>query len=705
MKKLLFILATITLTATPLIGLGFQQNANADNLQKSDSNSQKATKQNQQLGGKKLNPKHYFTKNESLSMNDISKCYGYNNVVYVETDSGLYESTDNGITFKQNKSIPTHTYIESIYAYNKVVYIGTFINGLYESTDNGKTFKQNTSIPKNAEIEDIQAFNNIIYVGTSENGLWESTDKGKTFAQNISVPFNDYIESIYAYSNVIYAVENNGGLLESIDNGQTFKPYASFFDNWINIDSIYAYLGVVYVIADDVGSGDTYIYESIDNGRNFIQNKSIKYIELDPPKFIYGYNNTVFCATLSGGVYESTDNGKTFKQNKSIPTHTDIESIYAYKGIVYLGIQTYETEKDLIYESNDNGKTFTQNTSIPTHDVFGKYPWIYAYKNVVYVGTGQGLYEYNPYLKDINNFWNYKQQSDTSWDNNDGITLFYNQIQNIVFKNNPEVADNHSYVVNGKTYTFGAHVSLNNNKFQPNTIEIKLKNHADASKYPLGNSKTGVVKFYIQIQDGLYKQPTYKALNNGTQLYQGPNVSKGNIKNWNIFRTDSHNSNAPIEFNDSEINYINLNNSYYTKGTVNNKNNFNATSNKMNISSSFNDIDINGIYHLHIEDIFGNTYNSLLELGKSNWKAKNSFQPTSKTKTILAAVFGSLGGIAVIAGFVLLYRNRWSPKARQKGLPEPDNKPSNWKKMSREAKIAHLKSEGWGHFEESEQEK
>ena len=1021
MKKLLIICATLSLTATPFIGLGFQQNTNADNLQKSDSSSQKATKQDQQLGGKKLNPE-YFTKNTSVP-NDVSfmAMWSYNGILYGGSKSnGLYESVDQGQTFVQNKSIPTNAGIFSIYSYDNVIYVVLNKAGaLYESTDNGQTFKQ---VASTTTFEgSIYAYNGVVYAGTS-NGLYESFDNGKSWTQNIYIPTDCDVFIIRAYNGVMYV--GNDGLYESKDNGKTFARNDSIPGDSVptlqSVGSIYYYQKTVYVTVVNTLSNKDGMYESSDNGATFTQNKSIP--STSGANYTYAYDDVIYVCTSQNGLYESTDDGESFHTNFSIPSGGDVSQVYAYNNVIYALVSGQG-----LYESFDQGTTFKQNMQIPSTNCYVRE--MYGYNNVVYVLVDNmysdflGLYESNFYMNNLNDFWNYEEQVNTSQVNSDGLTLFYKQTQNIILKQNPAVADG-GYLINGKSYTPGAHIALNNNQFQPNTIEIQLKNPTDASKYPLGNSKTGVVKFYIQIQDALNKQPTYKALNSDTTLYSGLTGEGGNINNWNIYQTDSSAPNAPIQFNNTNVDYIDLNKSYYVSGSIDSNNNFNATGVKTNVTDNINNINTNGIYQVHLQDIFGNTYNSLLELGKSNWKAKGTFNdqklaklekelnvnsnltsvldkqtllqwltdyqvyvqsqgntlfnqeitklehgfdytklqqkynslttltsylknypinitdiahlpsyqdkwtknvvpkitadidndlnksnttdwtdgvtknqklasaenvsidtgktqqdqdwnndlnkynqfitdykryldtnskmlvdqeidkfdlgymtrteqtkiendilsqdtnggdiqtkyltalkwnpqtadtfqefnslinmkaidqevqkdlnaespnphqkleqdivnaekgvnlygftvnqilqhydkqlPQNKqqitnfdgkgtsfhnwlaqnalnyhnetknsntTKTILAAVFGTLGGIAVIAGFALLYKNRWSSKARQKGLPEPDNKPSNWKKMSREAKIAHLKSEGWGHFEESDQEK
>ena len=629
MKKLFICLATIALTSSPFIGLGMisHSNLSAKKVHKAQknnlSNKKESSSATSNLSGQKIN--HYFHQNTSFPNSImIEEIKIYNNVFYIRTQkNGLWESTDNGATFHQNTSIPTTGEVKSISTYNNVVYVATD-NGLYESTDNGATFHQNTSIPGNAYFTSIYAYNNVVYVGTWKNGLWESTDNGATFHQNTSLPVKAQTFEIYAYNNVVYVGTGGGagdGLWESTDNGNNWHQNTSFSES-TDPKRIYAYNNVVYVetMNDGTSFGNDGLWESTDNGQTFHQNTSIPDTTSNLIS-IYAYNNVVYVGTWKNGLWESTDNGQTFKQNTSIPTDAWVLSIYAYNNVIYVG-----TEYNGLWESKDNGQTFTRNSSLaPTT---GSVYEIYAYNNVVYVVTednsNTGLYESNFNASSFSDFWNYQQQNNISENNPDGLTLFYNQNQNIILNNNPAVADG-GYFINGKSITPGNHITLNDNNFQPNEIDIHLKNPSDASKYPLGNTSTGIVKVYFVIQDKLNQVPKYQTETSDTNLYSGLTSNKGNTNGWSIYQTSSPAPNAPLQVNLDSVDYLDFTKSYAVSGYIDPQNNFIATGTKSNLKENNNDFNSNGIYNLHLEDIFGNQYNSLLELGKSNWKATGSF--------------------------------------------------------------------------------
>ena len=196
MKKILISFATLTLVA------GASTSTTAWKQTNQKQKDYQAANSNYNLSTNK-----YFGKNTSLPRY-TSVVYGSDNVIYA-LSYGLWESTDNGKTFTKNTSIPTNINVDSIYAYNGIVYAGAGnaagVSYLYESTDNGQTFHKNNSIPlslDSIDIDLIYAYNNVIYLGSDVDaggGLYESTDNGQTFQKNTS--FTQAISNIFWSTN------------------------------------------------------------------------------------------------------------------------------------------------------------------------------------------------------------------------------------------------------------------------------------------------------------------------------------------------------------------------------------------------------------------------------------------------------------------------------------------------------------------------
>ena len=119
-----------------------------------------------------------FVKN-ALAPLKLSIGVGYNNVIYAAYNGSIWESRDNGKTFVENSSIEIinrYHFIDDIYAYNNKIYVGTgsysghgFGNGLYESSDNGVSFQLNSSISSTSGTSEIRAYNNVVYLNVTDS--------------------------------------------------------------------------------------------------------------------------------------------------------------------------------------------------------------------------------------------------------------------------------------------------------------------------------------------------------------------------------------------------------------------------------------------------------------------------------------------------------------------------------------------------------
>ena len=336
-KKILTSLATLTLIA------GSVTSATAWTQYKTSNGKNKQNQKPQSSQGYNITDNNIYKKTSFPKSIAVSFFYAYKNVIYAGALYGLYESTDNGKTFNQNKSISTSIDIVSIYAYNNVIYVGTQ-DGIYESTDNGKTFNQNKSISTSIDIVSIYAYNNVIYVGT-QDGIYESTDNGKKFILNTST---NWVYSIYSYDKVVYA-GTFVGLLESTDNGKTFTPSESFTQSAgsVEVNSIYSYDKVIYLGTDNG------LYESTDNGKNFMKNILFTKITSDTPvESICALNNVIYFGTSGLGLCESTDNGKTFTLDTAFPgKDTEVFSISSYNNTVYFGLLSFFNGQCSLYET------------------------------------------------------------------------------------------------------------------------------------------------------------------------------------------------------------------------------------------------------------------------------------------------------------------------------------------------------------------
>ena len=222
---------------------------------------------------------------------------------------------------------------------------------------------------KNQNNENIKNQNNQSSQDYSLNKNQWSYFKRLGFLRDASV--------VYAYDDVIYVsggpFYDNGILYESVDNGVTWNQNKSLLSG-LAISNFFGYNNIVYVASSNGG-----FWESFDNGKTFTQNKSLTGNIFNS---VYAYNNVIY-VTGYYGFWESFDNGKTFTQNKSIPN--DSLRTYYFNKVVYI-----ETDGNGFWESFDNGKTFMQNSSIPNNNEETE---VYGYDtnaNIIYVVTYNG---------------------------------------------------------------------------------------------------------------------------------------------------------------------------------------------------------------------------------------------------------------------------------------------------------------------------
>ena len=190
---------------------------------------------------------------------DIVKIYGYNKVLYIveKSPSGgdtLWYSTDNGLTWAQDTSIPLGT-INKIYGLNNIVYVSVYnsINYLYKSTDNGKSFTS-TNWPNDVEINDMYGYTSThydkLFIATNK-GLYTSTNHAKTF----SIEGSNVIKHIYIYKQSWYLSQYDPNTNQvSIAFSTNFGASWSTFQNWPpnNIINDISFFGnFIYVASDD----------------------------------------------------------------------------------------------------------------------------------------------------------------------------------------------------------------------------------------------------------------------------------------------------------------------------------------------------------------------------------------------------------------------------------------------------------------------
>lgn len=324
-----------------------------------------------------------------------------NNLWYLSTFQGLYQSTD-GVTWEQQNDTDSfgnaHLVSPILHYLNNdqktyTYFTATKTKGLWTSPNGSDWTQVNasgtaTNLPNNTNIEFPPVkLGNVYYLGTEGQGLWTSSD-GQNWTQNTAIPQNANINYLpkKLKNNTFYVGTKNDGLWYSTPGvGWTQVNASGTATNLPNTANIYSHpneIGTTYYVGT-IGDG---LWTSKD-GIDWTQNKSIPAtanIRWFPTKI----GNIYYLGTETQGLWTSKD-GLTWNRAdaQGIPTTT---KVYFHpvkiNNIYFLG-----TWGSGLYQSTD-GVHWSQNTKVP------KAAQIYSYpdriQNVYYLPTrGLGLWQ------------------------------------------------------------------------------------------------------------------------------------------------------------------------------------------------------------------------------------------------------------------------------------------------------------------------
>jgi photosystem II stability/assembly factor-like uncharacterized protein len=145
----------------------------------------------------------------------------HNNQVFASTISGLYYTTDQGLTWVRIDGFPSDS-LSAVVSNGSTLYISTCRKGIYKSTDNGITWS-----PENNGLTDTISYSlaingqNIIAY-SSKGTIFHSSNGGSNWIPcNSTIKPNGYCSMTYI-NNTIFASTYDSGLYLSKDNGDTW---------------------------------------------------------------------------------------------------------------------------------------------------------------------------------------------------------------------------------------------------------------------------------------------------------------------------------------------------------------------------------------------------------------------------------------------------------------------------------------------------
>jgi photosystem II stability/assembly factor-like uncharacterized protein len=252
---------------------------------------------------------------------------GEGNIYAATSDSGIYRSSNNGMSWQQSNTGLTSLNVWTIKVFSNhsdIIWAGTQDMGLFKSTDLGGSWIL-SGLPEWVS-ELTSNSNGDIFASTISDGIYRSTDAGNNW-ESVSDPMqvgND-VYSINVNTNDDIFAGTDAHMFQSTDAG----------NSWIQIDNGLVVTGVIWSIAFNL-SGDVFagdgggfftgvgsVYRSIDNGNNWSQtmmtNRSVIAMTTISDSIIY--------AGTDLGVYVSYDNGNSGEQINSGLTESLIYSL------------------------------------------------------------------------------------------------------------------------------------------------------------------------------------------------------------------------------------------------------------------------------------------------------------------------------------------------------------------------------------------
>jgi len=375
---------------------------------------------------------------------------GPNLLVYVTSSTSLCYSTDNGLNWNSVTTWPLYKTIHSFLNVNNLIFAGC-ISGIYVSSNNGITWTEKGL--QSTNVQKLYYFQGSIYAG-ADGAIYKSTDEGLNWN---SCSFGISYATTYSFSSIgnllfagttlgVYCSSNGGNYWYSVNSGMGTptiknallssgtKLYSSstsiggirglfattnYGENWsksgfrsFNISSLILIGSTLFVGTDSSG-----IYYSSNEGSTWYPTKN----ELNNNSILslINHGSNIFAGTVDSGVYKSTNNGQNWLRVNSglgnffIKTFFSKDTIlYAgtnsgiYKTInsgsnwTYFGLSATPVNAIIAYNNNllsgtDNGVQITTNNGINwiSGILSGKIiKGFYIFQNKIYSGTNNGVY-------------------------------------------------------------------------------------------------------------------------------------------------------------------------------------------------------------------------------------------------------------------------------------------------------------------------
>ncbi len=331
------------------------------------------------------------------------------NIVLAGSDSGIYRSTDNGVTWKIVDSSFKKVNVIIFNASGSYAYAGTR-NGLFRSTDHGETWSVLNNGLKSDIIHSLIVYpvgskdSNFVFAGTG-SGLFRSTDNGLTWesagipnrllppsmflASNGSVlfegtPYNkelnwpgtNYTASIFRPVTVVF---------NSSDNGSNWAVDASGLDT-----VTYANLKGLVVSGANIYAGMTNagVFLSTDNGTNWTSS-GMNNMNVSAMAVI---GSDIFAGTSDRGIYHASGNSSSWLKVNSGLTDSAVQALATSGSNLFAGTysrKSFVANRNTIFLSTDKGTSWSSIDSELISNTSPPITCLRANGDNLIVGTGR----------------------------------------------------------------------------------------------------------------------------------------------------------------------------------------------------------------------------------------------------------------------------------------------------------------------------
>ena len=254
--------------------------------------------------------------------------------VVVSSGNGIFISDNNGVNwYAANNDTISHEVIYAVAVSDSFLYAGTIFSGIYRSSDNGLSWVQTNNILSNIQIYCLSIINNSLYAGTMGAGIYKSLDNGLNWSQ-ISTGINTAtINTMGGNGYNVYAADDYGsGINKSSDNGLNWIPINNGFSGSKKFRNIIAKDSNIFAIKNYDG-----ICRSTDYGLNWsLSNNGID-SNSKATCIAFSGNNILAGDYWNGGIYISNDNGINWvlNTNNGIYTHLRVKSFASKNDTIY----------------------------------------------------------------------------------------------------------------------------------------------------------------------------------------------------------------------------------------------------------------------------------------------------------------------------------------------------------------------------------